>query len=506
MGIAASSALRDENAADGPAYGSLETLGGPKKLKKKPVLVLDPEELEKAHAMFHEASADLLGEEVERAPKPAMILGLAPMEDDDPDELGQSDEIEDDGDDSQPDAEAVLSLTRRKAAPVIDQSGLGLDDIDMNAKGFGDYGYADPDGPEQDDIDLENRIFPSLPIQPDLGEQDEPEAAEPVAAEEMPIPAEEELEDLPADVAPVEPQDMAPAETEISKAPEPEVSSMPSEPIEAPLPPIEALQDRIAQRYREQQDNNAAETADNQPEPDLKPLPESAEELRERHKKDWFDLDKDEVEAREIHAWRDENWSDDEVIEPPVDETPAIEEPAEETPSPSDPATNTVDIPPFEERNPPRDLSAAEEFVDEPPEEPAVEDYAPLPNVMRPQDDDDFVFVPASKRIAEHEEAPMEIEEEPVLVAEEDYAAPAPVEASVSDDSVTYTDDDSVDGCAFMRDPRSRREAIAATPKGRQSALRAKLFREAELEAQRQAARGNSIVMRFWNWLRGLFG
>ena len=63
MGNATSSALRaDETVTparmadnDGPAFGSLANLGGPRKFKKKPVLVLDPEELEKAHMMFQEA-------------------------------------------------------------------------------------------------------------------------------------------------------------------------------------------------------------------------------------------------------------------------------------------------------------------------------------------------------------------------------------------------------------------------------------------------------------------
>ena len=155
MGSAASPALRDENAANGPVYGSLEGLGGPRKLKKKPVLVLDPEELEQAHAMFQDASAEMLGEQVERAPKPATILGLAPMEDDDPEEMGESDEAEAEDDTDMPSAEAVLSLTRRKSAPVVDQSVLGLGEIDTQEGmdeafgdgGFGNETYADPSGP-----------------------------------------------------------------------------------------------------------------------------------------------------------------------------------------------------------------------------------------------------------------------------------------------------------------------------------------------------------------------
>ena len=121
MGSAASSALR----IDETAYGSLEGLGsglgGVRKFKKQPVLVLDPEELAQAHAAFHEASAEQLGETVERAPKPAMILGLAPMDDDDLEEMGEADDVGEDADTGQPSAEAVLSLTRRKSTPLLDE-------------------------------------------------------------------------------------------------------------------------------------------------------------------------------------------------------------------------------------------------------------------------------------------------------------------------------------------------------------------------------------------------
>ena len=104
MGNATSSALRADDPVtpvsgagdEGPAFGSLANLGGPRKFKKKPVLVLDPEELEKAHMIFQEASAELLGEEVQRPERPRPVLGLAPIDDEDaaPDDMGESDDIE----------------------------------------------------------------------------------------------------------------------------------------------------------------------------------------------------------------------------------------------------------------------------------------------------------------------------------------------------------------------------------------------------------------------------
>lgn len=89
MGFASSSAAR---LSDAPAYGSLAGLG-PRKLKKKPVLVLDPEELEAAHRLFQEGGAEQLGEfQPEERPeyKPPR-LGLVPMAEDDTDPVASAD-------------------------------------------------------------------------------------------------------------------------------------------------------------------------------------------------------------------------------------------------------------------------------------------------------------------------------------------------------------------------------------------------------------------------------
>ncbi len=162
MGNATSSALRaDETVTparmagdDGPAFGSLANLGGPRKFKKKPVLVLDPEELEKAHMLFQEASAELLGEEVERPERPKSILGLAPIDDHEaaPEDMGQSDDSEaGDDTDAIPSAEDVLRMTagREPVDPDTDiEDGMEDDFISR----------------QLENLEVGHRIFPSLPL------------------------------------------------------------------------------------------------------------------------------------------------------------------------------------------------------------------------------------------------------------------------------------------------------------------------------------------------------
>lgn len=86
------------HASNEEAFGSLISLG-PRKLKKKPVLVLAAEELEEAHRQFDLDGAHIMGEDAspdvsplseapEPTPRPAITLGLAPIDSDDP-ELGE---------------------------------------------------------------------------------------------------------------------------------------------------------------------------------------------------------------------------------------------------------------------------------------------------------------------------------------------------------------------------------------------------------------------------------
>ena len=416
MGIAASAALRDDS-ANGPAYGSLEGLGAPRKLKKKPVLVLDPEELAQAHAMFHEASAELLGEDVERAPRPAMVLGLAPMLDDEPDEIDEE-EAEDESDVQSSDA--VLSITRRKSSP--------LPPVDYDAEEV--EGYASPDGPVQDDIDLETRIFPSLPLLPELAGEEEYAADEDAAPE-----CDEPVQDEPVDEIPL-PIDPEARLRDYAPLPEPE-PELTSEPIveEAPVAPEPKPE----------------------PEPTAEREPSALDALRARHS--------------ELPA--------------PVEQAPV--EPAPEPEAHGPKPARFDELPPNKDYDTPDEVydletwlgmsgnaAAAEEEIEEPFEEPVSEavDYEPV---------------------------------EPSESADDEAPAPEPE----SEKTYTLTEDDRVDGTAFMRDPRSRRSAIASTTPGQQSALRAKLLREAEEAARKEKAEAQpsgSILAGIRNAMRRMFG
>ena len=77
MGSAFSSAAR---VSEAPAYGSLEALGA-RKPKKTPVLVLDPEELARAHQLFQDDAAERLADmdRDDRPPRAPAVLGLVPL-------------------------------------------------------------------------------------------------------------------------------------------------------------------------------------------------------------------------------------------------------------------------------------------------------------------------------------------------------------------------------------------------------------------------------------------
>lgn len=126
MGTASSSTARLSDTdshtlvAANDAYGSLAGLATRPKPKKKPVLVLDADELAEAHLMFQQGAAEQLedAEHVERAP---ISLGLAPLGsdaigDDTPDEDEDEYTVEADA----PAPEDVLNLTQATppAAPA----------------------------------------------------------------------------------------------------------------------------------------------------------------------------------------------------------------------------------------------------------------------------------------------------------------------------------------------------------------------------------------------------
>jgi hypothetical protein len=125
MGFASSSAVRRND-----AYGSLGgSFGGTeRKLNKKPVLVLDPDELAKAHQLFQIGAAEQLGEfdprnriSVPAAAVFGLVLGVAKFEDEDDDyvapadmdPIALADEEEEPEDELPPiDLDALLALTR----------------------------------------------------------------------------------------------------------------------------------------------------------------------------------------------------------------------------------------------------------------------------------------------------------------------------------------------------------------------------------------------------------
>ncbi len=118
MGLSTSSAAR---AVDLPSFGSLGGRGE-RAFKKKPVLVLDPEELAKAHHLFQVGAAEQLGDyDPAHRGRPAPVFGLTivpqDIEDDyvSPIVLIEEDELPED--DLPPiDLAAVLAMTEAEQA------------------------------------------------------------------------------------------------------------------------------------------------------------------------------------------------------------------------------------------------------------------------------------------------------------------------------------------------------------------------------------------------------
>jgi len=487
MGTAASSALRTDSAAGGPAYGSLEGLGGPRKLKKKPVLVLDADELEKAHAMFHEASAELLGEDVERAPRPAAILGLAPMVDDDPEEMGADDDVEDGAADDMPTPEDVLAMTSRKtSAPKQDALGAVLgDEKDESLDSLADMGsmggMISPSigGSIEDDIDLETRIFPSLPVQPELAEENEQPA--PIAPVEQAAPAPEpepqpiaseaaepeitepEVPDFAADMATVPHWDDEIAPEADETGAEPVHSAEPEGPQSAPTDPIDSWTvTPIQQSVSIDPATHFPFAPTHTPEPEPEPEPQ----------------------------WEAEPTSEMEPL-PEAAPEPSFETEPEPEPKQHSEAAFLPELPPEPEPDlPPApgfDLSRTTETQ---PSEP------------RPDQLGDAIwdeYDPDAEAAANADVSPE--------TAKRPMANMGPDDSHFGDSDYTVTQEDHVDGYAFMRDQRSRRSAVMAAQEGRQSGLRAKLLREAEEKAAKaENSQGSrSLFAGLWNWLSSLF-
>ena len=469
MAPASSSAMRDETAFNDAAYGSLSGLGGPKVFKKKPVLVLDPEELEAAHALFHEGAATLVSDEVEQAPRPARVLGLAPMDDhdDEADDTVDPDDIVDEDaeeeDDTPIDAAAVLSLTRSRSTAYTMEEYFGEDELAEEAE-FSPAAY-DPDAlPQPDDaiddgLDLSKRIFPKLPI------QSEPQDAPVETDDDVAIPVEDLADDLP--MVANQKDVVTPGFTGLSIEPEPEGAQQekPEREEQVDEPSDEAVED-----------HDPASDADF-PQPTF----DAGKEIPLDAKLSDFaslELVDDELDAVE-HTAAPANLAEP---EPPVEINDI---------APSQPPAATGEPKParFDEVNPARiaedeDAFDLEAWLSEEQAEPVIStgktyySYPPEPEPEPEPEPDPTV--------------------QPEAAADEDETS-----------NVTYTGDDTVDGYAFMRtDPRSRGMPVPPTQAGSGNSLRAR-FKQPEAEAPPVATPAeeptDSILGRFGMALRKWF-
>ncbi|APE29059.1 hypothetical protein [Aurantiacibacter gangjinensis] len=490
MGHATSSALRTDGAAStaslqgaaNDAYGSLAGLGAPKKFKKKPVLVLDPEELAKAHAMFQDAQADILGaERPAQEARPSSLLGLAPIsEEDDAEDMGVEDESTlSDEDYDIPSAEEVLKMTEGR-------SGLPPEDEAMQAQAL------------EDGFHEETRIFPTLPVLSDdeMASNEPAELHEPVA------------EDAEAAAEPVETFDEEP----VAETPEAEFTEIPVPAIDEHStdeePPVEA---------------SAMQDA---------PIPEEpVEEMREASADDAWAED-DMAPATPPRPSLFERMSamgemplevpEERMQEPaPVEPTEPMEETAEEEPTP------VADLPAEQAEHDAPQSIGADDYGPEPEEavfeEPAAFDETETEPVELAAEDEWQTDEQADSTAPETDTVDWstvadEAEAVPEPVAAEahpdEFAAPAEEEYAPSEEYgveepsnvETYDEDeDSMDGYAFMyaNNPRGRVTRLA--PQGSQNSLRAKLVKDRDVVETGGGYDSPSLLARFTDWVRGLF-
>ncbi len=494
MGNATSSALRADDpaipasatGADGPAFGSLAAIGAPRKLKKKPVLVLDPEELEKAHMMFQEASAELLGENVERPERPAPLLGLAPMDDDDGDPLdgGDIDAIDDV---EIPSAEDVLRMT--KSRPAMDEA----DEAAIAAQLEG--------------LDLDSRIFPSLPLrsEEEIAAQDE---ADRLAAEALGMPDEDkpqpvEMPDLTASEAC---EDVAEDETETladEKLPVPEAAAdAVSRTFEANAAPLGDAHDYPRNCGKEDLAEDRAENLHSLGDLPVNPLPEPepepAMELTQDVEPVIPDLATSETDGVEEHG-----------------ETPvhgAVAEPAHKPAFGEEPFLDFPTVP-VSWSDPAEQLIASPDPLPEPaPQEDLVVDSWRQEGPAFPQQPIEFQTAETAADEPREDRFEWSYEDEAALQPEptQEYDAEEQAEPEQEQEEhgqYTEVDDEPVDGYAFMYANNPRARTIHALAEGESNSLRAKLLKERQDEQRALEAEANqpSIFGRFAVWLKGLF-
>ena len=523
MANATSSALRADDpvtsaplpGADGPAFGSLSTLGGPRKFKKKPVLVLDPEELAKAHMMFQDASAELLGEDVERPERSAPVLGLAPMDFDDakPDKLDVPDDGDDIDEDDLPSAEDVLRMTASRA-PLEEPDEAEEAAIAAQLEG----------------LDVDRRIFPVLPLKSEdqIAAEEEAErfAVErmgPVedgsfddsafayeASEEDDFDAEnygdEELYDGEADANFVETDlddnfEVDPVVASEDERLAPRIDPAPRIDLPRDLP-IDSDRiyiapfDAIRAQSPVEGEKPAASSAKTFP-VSLLPEPEAELETSYPTPDEPVAFEQDTTEP-ELVIPEDDLWAEPEETLEPLVSTKAI---FSDEPFLDFPTQRVVWVP--------QSVDTSE-----------VEDALPEPVADLPQATPDTVTPPVHDEMSNRFEWAYEDEDEEnasIPHHENDesldtlYAGQAEPEYpsdTANDGSYTEVEEEEVDGYAFMYANSPRGRTIHALAEGESNSLRAKLIKErADALADQNADDSNpSLWTRFTGWVRGLFG
>lgn len=507
MGNATSSAMRADDPVtpahaagdDGPAFGSLANLGGPRKFKKKPVLVLDPEELEKAHMMFQDASAEMLGEEIQRPERPSSILGLAPMDDEDstPEDMGAPDEGDDADESDVPSAEDLLRLAAERPA-------LGEDDEAAIAA-------------QLEGLDFDHRIFPNLPLksEEEIAAEEEAERARAEAEAEEPADDSSLPVDLDPDEGALPPVDMdgygiEPNVEPAGHAEDIDDDGMPILPAD-PQPEVEA-ESELLEASLLPEEAVAEEEKDSEPPEESETLAQPARfEEVQRNAPLFGDAPFLEFPAGPIN-WRPaETQPESEAadfpseFEPDEAEFPAISQDCapylSEPDTAGEPEPETEALPEPEAEAEPEELLPIEV---EPETRPETEFHAF--ESTEPGDSSDRFEWELEEVRDEGEPVSAERDTQPETVnALDGYDEDESEEAQDAHGQYTEIEDDPVDGYAFMYAANPRARTLHALAEGESNSLRARLIRERE-QAEAESASRPSLLAKLSGWLRGLFG
>jgi hypothetical protein len=373
---------------DASLYGSLSTLGS-RKMKKKPVLMLDEQELARAHMAIAMGGAEIMDTPAARAVQPAMLLGLAPM--------GQDDADEDPG--LYPDQAFARNDEDEQAAEDADTVDYDVDAEEELEDAATDAAYAtlspfaiDEDEDEEEDGAVEeaaedvalpppsynfdhllggNRRKPSVGLNGEIDDEDDEDSIPSIADQ---LRALRERTTRPSQhPAATQPMPVAPQES--AQAPDPIAVSRP-----APAAPVNPTPEVVA---RQADLPTPASTRNQATEPtpaDVRPIIERLEI------DDWSSITPMRATA-EPQAAAPQAAPQPPVAPPPVaqpfpapadrvaDERPVAAEPAQPAPAPTVPVANTPSVTPVDMgRDDEWDDAEWDEAVwpDEPTPEPAA--------------------------------------------------------------------------------------------------------------------------------------